>query len=275
MVQDVPSKLMLYQQTVKAPAVDMPADRYWQANEHLRPLLLHPAWEEFALQTLVGQTKVQIWRLKMKHALRQLEEDPPELQRYQDQLSTFQEQLTAATSAPTGGMTKKQAAKEMRKLKVVACSPSLTTVQQVWDQFWLVERKLANGWSYKDTKSMSEQSKLRRGLVGWLLLTLGLKLPSAQGNKHGPYVPLWCTWTAHALQEQLSGLETRLQATLASNRRNGQLGTLKRQLCDEFQAMKRKVERRAARKAANKDAAKAARKLARKAAKAAARQNDA
>ena len=97
MVQDVPSKLMQYQQTVKAPAVDMPADKYWQANEHLRPLLLHPAWENFAFQTLVGQTKVQIWRLKMKHTLRQLEEDPPELQRYQDQLSSYQEQLAAPT----------------------------------------------------------------------------------------------------------------------------------------------------------------------------------
>ena len=270
-LQDVPSKMMYYHQTVMAAALDCPGQKYWQANEHLRPLLLHPAWQHFALQTLISQSKVQIWRVKVKQSLRQLDEDSPELQSHQEHLSTLQEQLAALSSEPAATMTKKEAAREKMKLKVVACSPSLTTVQQVWDQFWLVERKLAQGWSYKDNKSMSEQSKLRHGLVGWVLLKLGLKLPPAQGNKHGPYAPLWRTWVATAVQEQLSALETRVQGTAGFNRRGGQLGTLKHTLHDEMKLLQRKGEQRAARRAASKEAAKAARKAARQAAKAAAR----
>ena len=39
------------------------------------------------------------------------------------------------------------------------------------------------------------------------------------------------------MQEQLSCVETRLRTTAASNRRNGPLGTLKRVLKDEFNAL--------------------------------------
>ena len=130
----------------------------------------------------------------------------------------------------------------MKKLRVVGCHPSLTTVQQVWDQFWLVERKLATGWSYKDKRSTSEQSKLRHGLVGWILLKLQLQLPSVHSNRPGPYAHLWGAWSVPAMQEQLSCVETRLQATAASNRRNGPLGTLKRVLKDEFNALVKEAD---------------------------------
>ena len=96
-----------------------------------------------------------------------------------------------------------------------------------------------------------------RGLVGWVLLKLRLQLPSAHSNKPGPYAHLWGTWSDSAMQDQLSCLEARLQATPASNRRNGQLGTLKHTLQDELRALLKKAERKAARRAACAHAAKA------------------
>lgn len=256
-MQDVPSKMVYYDQTVKMAGSGETGGKYWQAQQHLRPLLLHPAWEEFALLTLIGQTKVQIWRIKLKHAVRQLDDDPPELQALEEQLACYQGQLASASSASGVILTKKQAARELKKLRVLGCNPSLTTVQQVWDQFWLVERKLSKGWSYQNKRSMSGQSKLRRGLVGWVLLKLRLQLPSAHSNKPGPYAHLWGTWSDSAMQDQLSCLDARLQATAASNRRNGQLGTLKHTLQDEFGALLKKAERKAARRAACAHAAKA------------------
>ena len=257
-VQDVPSKMMYHGHTLKVTGSDGAGEKYWQAHQHLRPLVLHSAWESFALQTLIGQSKVQIWRVKLKHAVRQLDDDPPELQALEEQLHCYQGQLASISSAPGVKLTKKQAAQELKKLRVLGCSPCLTTVRQVWDQFWLVERKLAKGWSYKNKKSMSGQSKLRHGLVGWVLLKLKLQLPSAHSNKPGPYSHLWDTWSGSALQEQLSYLEARLQATAASNRRNGQLGTLKHLLQDEFDTLLKKAGKKAARKAVRADAAKAA-----------------
>ena len=251
-MQDVPSKMMYYGQTVKVTGSGGAGDKYWQAHQHLRPLVLHPAWEAFALQTLIGQTKVQIWRVKVKNAVRQLDDDPPELQALEEQVARYQGQVASISASCVPGikLTKKQAAQELKKLRVLGCSPSLTTVRQEWDQFWLVERKLARGWSYKNKKSMSGQSKLRHGLVGWVLLKLKLQLPSAHSNKPGPYSHLWGTWSGSALQEQLSHLEARLQATGVSNRRNGQLGTLKHVLQDEFDSLLKKAEQKAARKAA-------------------------
>ena len=240
-MQDVPSKMMYHGQTVKVAGNGGASEKYWQAHQHLRPLVLHPAWETFALQTLIGQTKVQIWRVKLKHAVRQLDDDPPELQALEEQLERYQGQVASASSAPGVMLTRKQAAQEVKKLRILACNPSLTTVRQVWDQFWLVERKLASGWSYKNKKSMSGQSKLRHGLVGWVLLKLKLQLPSAHSNQPGPYSHLWGTWSGSAMQDQLSNLEARLQATAASNRRSGQLGTLKRVLQDEFRALLKNI----------------------------------
>ena len=264
--QDVPSKMMYHGQTLKVAGSGGAGEKYWQAHQHLRPLVLHSAWEAFALQTLIGQTKVQIWRVKLKHAVRQLDDDPPELQALEEQLGCYQGQLASASSSLGVKLTRKQAAQELKKLRVLGCSPSLTTVRQVWDQFWLVERKLARGWSYKNKKSMSGQSKLRHGLVGWVLLKLKLQLPSAHNNKPGPYSHLWGTWSASAMQKQLSNLQARLQATAASNRRNGQLGTLKHVLQNEFDTLLKKAEKKAARKAVRADAAKAATKAANKAA---------
>lgn len=267
-MQDVPSKMVYYGQTVKVAGSGGAGEKYWQAHQHLRPLVLHSAWEAFAIQTLIGQTKVQIWRVKLRHAVRQLDDDPPELQALEEQLARYQGQVASASCAPGIKLTKKQAAHELKKLRVLGCSPSLTRVRQVWDQFWLVERKLARGWSYKNKKSMSGQSKLRHGLVGWVLLKLKLQLPSAHSNKPGPYSHLWGTWSGSAMQEQLGTLEARLQATAVSNKRNGQLGTLKHVLQDEFDRLLKKAEQKEAKKAVGVYAVKAAQKAARKAAKA-------
>jgi len=254
-LQDVPSKMMEYEGTVTAPSLDSPAQKYWQANEHLRLLLLHPDWECFALQTLVGQTQAQIWRLNVRQRLRYDDAESPQMQGLQETLTSLQQQLAAAKFTSKALLTQKQAAKEGKQRKLVVYDPSLTSVQQVWDQFWRLEKQLASGWSYSDKKSMEQQSKLRQGLVGWVLLKVGVGLP-AVGNTAGPYAALWQTWPGLKVQEQLTVLESRLQSTPATNRRTGQLGALKSALMQEAAAMKKTAARKAARKAA-KHAAKA------------------
>jgi len=261
--------MMEYESSVAAPSLDMPAEKYWQANEHLRDLLLHPVWKCFALKTLVGQAQAQIWRLNVRQRLRYDDEESPQMQGLQDTLTTFQEQLAAAKAAPVVTnqlLTQKQAVRELRQRNKVVYNPSLTSVQPVWDQFWRLEQQLAQGWSYQDNRSMEQQSKLRHGLVGWVLMKVGIALPTS-GNKPGPYAALWRTWSKAAVQNQLSLLEERLQNTTATNRRTGQLGALKSALTQELVHLKRKAARKAAKRAAKETKQRVEQKAARKAAK--------
>lgn len=261
--------MMEYESSVDAPSLDMPAEKYWQANEHLRDLLLHPDWKCFALETLVGQAQAQIWRLNVRQRLRYDDEESPQMQGLQDTLTTFQEQLAAAKAAlvvTNQLLTQKQAVRELKQRNKVVYNPSLTSVQPVWDQFWRLEQQLAQGWSYQDNRSMEQQSKLRHGLVGWVLMKVGIALPMS-GNKPGPYAALWHTWSKAAVQDQLSFLEERLQNTTATNRRTGQLGALKSVLTQELVDLKRRAARKAAKRVAKEAKQRAERKAARKAAK--------
>lgn len=261
--------MMEYESGVAAPSLDMPAEKYWQANEHLRDLLLHSDWKCFALETLVGQAQAQIWRLNVRQRLRYDDEQSPQMQGLQDTLTTFQEQLAAAKAAPVATnqlLTQRQAVRELKQRNKVVYNPSLTSVQPVWDQFWRLEQQLAQGWRYQDNRSMEQQSKLRHGLVGWVLMKVGIALPTS-GNKPGPYAALWHTWSKAAVQDQLSFLEERLQNTTATNRRTGQLGALKSALTLELVDLKRRAARKAAKRAAKEAKQRAEQKAARKAAK--------
>jgi len=273
-VQDAPSKMMEYESNVAAPSLDMPAEKYWQANEHLRDLLLHPDWKCFALETLVGQAQAQIWRLNVRQRLRYDDAESPQMQGLQDTLTTFQEQLAAAKAAPVLTeqlLTQKQAVRELKQRNKVVYNPSLTSVQPVWDQFWCLEQQLAQGWSYQDNRSMEQQSKLRHGLIGWVLMKVGIALP-VSGNMPGPYAALWNTWSKAEVQDQLRFLEDRLQNTTTTNRRTGQLGALKSALTQELIDMKRRAARKAAKRAAKEAKQRAKQKAAKKAAKKAARE---
>ena len=145
----------------------------------------------------------------------------------------------------------------------MAYNPSLRTVHEVWGQFWRLERRLAQGWGFSDSRSVKQQSKLRHGLVAWVLLKLGIEVPLQQASKHGPFAPLWQSWSQVALSQQLRALKERLAGTKVSNRRSGRIGALKSQLIQEVAEMRAKAARKQARKAARK----AAKKVARKAAK--------
>ena len=246
--------MMEYEGSIKAPSLENPAVRYWQASEHLRLLLLHPEWECFALQTLLGQTQAQLWRLRMRQQLRFDDEQSPQMQSLQEKVASLQQQLQAAQTAPSLMLTQKQAARERKYRKKVVYDPSLTSVQQVWDQFWRTEKQLAKGWSYQNNKSMEQQSKLRRGLVGWVLLKVGIELPASHCNTPGPFSPLWQMWAEDAVHTQLSCLERRLQAVTITNRRTGRLGALKGALMQEVNMMQSHAAKQATRKAARRAA---------------------
>lgn len=145
----------------------------------------------------------------------------------------------------------------------MAYNPSLHTVHEVWGQFWRLERRLAQGWGFSDSRSVKQQSKLRHGLVAWVLLKLKTEVPVHCSNKHGPFAPLWQTWSSTALSHQLLALKERLAGTHVSNRRSGRIGALKSQLVEEVSHMRAKAARKQARKAACKAARRAARKAAR------------
>ena len=243
-----------------------PMTIYWQANEHLQPLLLHPNWPAFAYKVLIGQQKALIWRLKLHLRSRHDDGEPSaELALLEARLAELQQQEAAATEAAPVMLTRKQVAKETKQRKQMAYNPSLKTVHEVWAQFWRLERRLAKGWGFSDSRSVKQQSKLRHGLVAWVLLKAGVVLPEPQSNRHGPFAPLWQTWSQAALSQQLMALKERLTGTAISNRRSGRLGALKSQLIEEVSAINAKAIRKTARKAARKVARKAAREAAQKA----------
>ena len=235
-VQDVPSKMMLYEDCIKLATINSPAERYWQAQEHLKPLLLHPEWECFALKTLLGQTRTSIWKLNVQQRLRYDDEQSPQLQPLQDKLDSLTAQLADAETAQASVLAQQVAHVQVSR-EEVHYDPSLSTVQQLWDQFWQAERQLAQGCSYKNKKSMKHQSKLRHGLIAWVLLQVGVAVPAAQGNTPGPFAPLWQVWSIEQVQTQLNDLETRLQSIAPGNKRTGRLGKLKSVLAKEVLAM--------------------------------------
>lgn len=262
-VQDVAVKLMYDESTVHGPSVEQPLQVYWQANEHLRPLLANPCWPAFAYQVLIGQQKAQIWRVKLHLRSRHDDGEPSaQLQAMEAKLSQLQQQQEAAAAAAPAMLTRKQAAKATKQSKQMAYDPSMRTVHEVWGQFWRLERRLAKGWGFLDSRSVKQQSKLRHGLVAWVLLKAGLQLPEHQPNKHGPFAHLWRTWSSLAVTQQLVALKERLASTSISNRRSGRLGALKSQLTEEVSAMKAKAARKAARRAARKALKRAAREAA-------------
>lgn len=256
--------------TVSAPPPSQPLSVFWQANEHLRPLLLHRQWPAFAHQVLIAQQKAHVWRLKLHLRSRHDDDEPPaELLAAEAKLEQLQQQASAAAAAAPMMLTRRQAAKEAKQRKQMSYNPSLYTVHEVWAQFWRLERRLANGWGFSDSRSIKQQSKLRHGLVAWVLLKLGVKLPEYQRSKHGPFADLWQTWSSVALTQQLAGLKERLANTAVSNRRSGRLGALKSELIEEVAAMKIQAAAKAARKAVRKAVRiqKAARKAERRAAR--------
>ena len=215
------------------------AGSYWQANEHLKALLHHPEWRAFALQTLVGQTQAQIWKLVVQQRLRYDDEQSPQMPALQQKLTSLQMQLTEASAVVVPMQVDTQAFQQEGSVEKVFHDPSASSVQQVWDNFWQAERQLSQGWSYKDTRSMQQQSKLRHGLVAWVLWQVGIPLPTSQGNIAGRFATLWKTWSEASVQSQLKCLETRLKSMYVSNRRTGQLGALKSALAKEVLALQR------------------------------------
>ena len=112
-------KMMQDEGTILAPCLEQARPVYWQASQHLRPLLLHPMWPPYAYQVLVGQQKAHIWRLKLHLRSRLDEGEPsPEMQAMQAKLQKLQ--AAAADAAPVM-LTKKQAAQELKSKKQVCC----------------------------------------------------------------------------------------------------------------------------------------------------------
>ena len=231
---------MLYDSCFELPsAAESQASSYWQADEHLKALLNHPDWRPFALQTLAGQTQAQIWKLGVQQRLRYDDEQSPQMPALQQKLTSLQTQLAQATAVVVPMQVDTHVVQQQTAVGKVFHDPSASSVQQVWDDFWQAERQLSQGWSYKDTRSMQQQSKLRHGLVAWVLWHIGVSLPAPQGNTAGPFATLWNTWSEDVVQSQLKCLETRMQSIQVSNRRTGQLGALKSALAKEVLALQR------------------------------------
>lgn len=119
-VQDVAVKMMQDEGTILVTCPEQAALVYWQANEHLRPLLLHPCWPAYAYQVLLGQQRAHIWRLKLHLRSRLDDGEPsPELQALQARLEELQKLQAAAAAAAPAMLTKKQAAQELKRRKQV------------------------------------------------------------------------------------------------------------------------------------------------------------